>query len=208
VTNPDYTAIALLLDRSGSMVKIKEDAEGGICSFIDEQRKASGKCTLRVSSFDTLYEIVYASTPIVDAPYPELRPRGGTALLDAWGQLITEFGEELAALPEDERPGNVVFVVVTDGEENSSREWDRQRVFDLVTKQQNDYGWVFHFLAANQDAIAVGHGYGVSASTTADFNTTSKGVASTYSAASASILRTRRGEDAGYTSEERAAAKS
>lgn len=208
MTNSDYTAIALLLDRSGSMIKIREDAEGGIRSFIDEQRKAPGKCTLRVSSFDYTSEVVYPSTPIADAPYPKLLPRGGTALLDAWGALIVAFGEELEALPEEERPGNVVFVVVTDGEENSSREWDRQQVFDLVTKQQNDYGWIFHFLAANQDAIAVGRGYGVSANTTADFNTTSKGVGSTYSAASASILRTRTGKDASYTSEERAAAKS
>jgi uncharacterized protein YegL len=208
VTNPDYTAIALLLDRSRSMILIKEDAEGGVRSFIDEQRKVPGKCTLRVSSFDYTSEEVYPSTPIADASYPKLQPRGGTALLDAWGTLIVAFGEELAALPEEERPGNVVFVVVTDGEENSSREWTRQQVFDLVTKQQNDYGWVFHFLAANQDAIAVGRAYGVSHNTIVDYAPTSKGVAGSYGAASASITRTRTGRDASYTSEEREAAKS
>lgn len=207
MTNSDYTALALLLDRSGSMITIQADAEGGIRSLIDEQRKLPGRCTLRVSSFDTSYELVYPSTPIAHAPYPELLPRGGTALLDAWGQLITEFGEELAALPEEERPANVVFVVVTDGEENSSKEWTRDKLFEAVKRQTEEYGWQFLFLAANQDAVAEGHKYGVSASHSMSYGATGQGVANSYTASSASITRTRKGGSGGFTEAEKLAAK-
>lgn len=208
VTRSDFTAIQMLGDRSGSMADIQKDAEGGIRTFIDDQRKVPGKCTLRYSQFDTLYEVVYPSTPIESAPYPTIKPRGGTALLDAWGRAIVEFGEELAALPEDERPGQVIFVVVTDGEENSSIEWDRNRLFEEVKKQTDQFGWTFLFLAANQDAAAEGAKYGVSANHSLDFNPTGQSVNSSYAAASASVTRTRKGAGVGFTAEEKSAASS
>lgn len=207
MTNSNYTAIQLLLDRSGSMQKIKDDVEGGVKTFIEDQRKASGKCTLRICQFDTLYEEVCPSTSIADAIFPGLDPRGGTALLDAWGRAVVEFGEELSNLPEDARPGNVIFVVVTDGEENSSREWTRAQVFDKVTEQQTRYNWQFLYLAANQDAVAEGAKYGVPGAQAVTYDWDAGGTKAAYSALSNSVLRTRGGGEGAFTDAERRSAQ-
>lgn len=207
MTNSDYTAIQLLIDRSGSMQNIRSDAEGGIRTFIEEQRRVPGMCTLRVSQFDDSYELVYASTPIHDAPFPVLRPRGMTALLDAWGRAMTEFGEELAALPEANRPGHVVFVIVTDGRENSSSDWNREQIFKRVTEQADLYGWHFLYLAAGQDAVAEGAKYGVPAPGAMTYDANAQGVARAYSASSASVTRTRSGGRSGFTEAERKSAQ-
>src|SRR5690348_6532735 len=89
VTNPDLTTIALLVDRSGSMQSVKDDAEGAIAAFIEAQRAVPGRCEVRLSDFDTEYRDVYPLTPIADVPAYTLQPRGGTALLDAIGRLVT-----------------------------------------------------------------------------------------------------------------------
>ena len=127
MTDPQRTLIAVLLDRSGSMECVKSDTEGGFNAFIDEQRGEPGDARVTLAQFDTDYEVVYANRPIADVPPLALQPRGGTALYDALGRLITDVGAELAALPEDERPGTVVVVVLTDGHENSSRGVDARR---------------------------------------------------------------------------------
>jgi hypothetical protein len=80
-------------------------------------------------------------------------PRGGTALLDAQGRSITELGAELASLPESERPNKVIFVTLTDGDENASKEYMRDRVKTMTEHQRSTYNWEFVFLGANQDAI-------------------------------------------------------
>lgn len=191
MTNPDYTAICLLVDRSGSMSAIKEDAEGGINTFVQAQTEVDGKCTIRLVQFDTEYDVVYESTPVANVKPYILEPRGMTALLDAWGKAITEFGEELAALSEDERPDMVIFAVVTDGHENSSREWTRQQVFDLVTKQTNEWNWQFLFLAANQDAVAEGAKYGVAKGNAMTYQATGEGTQQAYAAMTASVVGSR-----------------
>lgn len=185
MTNPDYTAVAVVVDRSGSMNSIRVDAEGAINSFIDEQKKQPGKCTLRLAQFDSQYEDVFKSTEIAKVGKYNLHPRGMTALTDAIGRVVTDFGVELAALPEDERPGNVVVVIVTDGGENSSREFTTQQVHDLIKKQTDEYNWNFIFLAAGQDAIAVGGGYGIAAGSTLTYTTDN--YAGTVAMASATV---------------------
>lgn len=163
MTDKDLTHIYVLLDRSGSMQAIKEDTEGGFDAFISAQRAAPGRCRVTLAQFDDQYEIVYAGKDLADVPKLQLAPRGMTALLDAMGRLITEAGKELAALPEHERPGSVVVVIMTDGMENSSKEWTGEAVKALVTQQTDVYSWVFTYLGANQDAISVGASLGVPA---------------------------------------------
>jgi hypothetical protein len=162
MTNPDYTAICLVIDRSGSMRNVQDDAQGAINAFLDDQRNATGKRTVRLVQFDDRYEVAFPSTPAAEVTEFVLHPRGLTALLDAIGHGITEFGEELAALPEDERPGNVVFAIMTDGYENSSREWKLDQVKELVQQQQDQWGWNIAYLGADQDAIAQGAKLGMS----------------------------------------------
>lgn len=203
MTDSGYTAIAVLMDRSGSMQSVKTDAEGALRAYIEEQRKLPGRCTIRVSDFDQEYRTVYASTPIADAPEYELMPRGMTALLDGIGRLVTEFGEELAALPEDERPGTVVVVIQTDGLENASKEWTRERVFGVVTQQREAYGWDFLFLGAGQDAIATGASLGVPAASSITYSGTGDGTYAVASAASGYTTRRRTTGTRGFTEDER-----
>ena len=193
MTNKDYTAIAMLIDRSGSMMATRDDAVGGMATFLKEQREVPGKCTVRISQFDDKYEEVCESTPVAEVKDPDLVPRGSTALLDAWGKLMTQFGEELADLPEDERPDNVIFVVITDGHENSSREWTRDRLFQVVTEQTNQWGWKFAYLGADQDAVAVGGSYGVAKGQTMSYSGDSQGTRSAYAATSSMVTETRTG---------------
>lgn len=201
MTDSNYTAIAVLMDRSGSMQLIKEDAQGAINAFVEEQKKLDGKCTVRLAQFDNTYEDVYKSTPIEDVEDYVLQPRGGTALTDGIAKLVSDFGQELAALPEDERPGTVIVVIVTDGEENSSREYTADAVKSLIEEQTDKYNWEFIFLAAGQDAIQTGAGYGIGAGNSLTF--TAGNINSSVLAASTYATTTRSGLRASFTDEDR-----
>lgn len=161
MTNPSYTHLAVLLDRSGSMHSIKTDTEGGFAAFIEQQLATPGRCDVTLAQFDDVYEEVYVAKPLASVPPLDLRPRNSTALLDAIGRLVTSTGERLAALPEDDRPGSVLVVIMTDGLENASREYTKPVIRQLIEQQETTYGWTFVYLGANQDAIAVGEGLGV-----------------------------------------------
>lgn len=173
--NDEWTAICLCLDRSGSMQRIRDSAEEAINGFMKAQAMVDGKRTIRVVQFDTVYEQVHPSIEAKTVPNYKLTPRGGTALLDAMGRSITEFGEELAAYPESERPGHVVYVVMTDGEENSSYEFTHADVQGMVIHQREVYGWNVVFLGANMDAMKVGEGLGVSRGSTMTYAATDHG---------------------------------
>ena len=157
----DLTDITMVIDRSGSMQSIQSDAEGGINSFIEQQKQEPGEANVTLVQFDTDYEFVHSGVPISQVSAFKLVPRGSTALLDAVGRAINETGARLAAMEESLRPGLVVFVIVTDGEENSSREFTRDQIRTMVEHQQSAYKWQFTFLAANQDAFAAGGSMGI-----------------------------------------------
>ena len=142
----DLTDITLVVDRSGSMEKIREDAEGGVNTFIQEQAKHPGEALLTLVQFDTEYEFVHRGMPIKQVPPYTLVPRGNTALLDAVGRAINETGERLAKMAEEDRPGLVVFVITTDGLENSSKEFSKAQIKELIERQQSAYKWQFIFL--------------------------------------------------------------
>lgn len=154
--NTNLTEIIIVSDRSGSMSVCREEAENGINRFIDEQKAHPGEARLTFVEFDDRYEVVHDGTPIKDVPKYTLTPRGWTALLDAIGKAITTVGERLSKLSEADRPGLVVCVISTDGEENHSREYKRPQIAAMVKEQTEKYSWQFQFLGANIDAIATG----------------------------------------------------
>ncbi len=165
----DVTDITLVVDRSGSMAQVREDAEGGVNSFIEQQAKEPGEALLTLVQFDTEYEFLHKGVPISQVPKYELVPRGMTALLDAVGRAINETGERLAKMDEPDRPGLVVFVVMTDGQENSSKEFSKTDIKAMIQRQQDTYHWHFTFLGANQDAFAEAGGMGIAAAGVANF---------------------------------------
>ena len=128
----DLTDITLVVDRSGSMESIKSDAEGGINEFIRQQASEPGEALLTLMQFDTEYDLVHNGVNVTDVSPYTLVPRGMTALLDAVGRAINETGARLAAMSEQERPGLVVFVIVTDGAENSSKEFSRADIRKMI----------------------------------------------------------------------------
>lgn len=169
MTNSDRTLIGILVDRSGSMESMKDDMSGGIAALIDGQKTAPGSCDVTLAQFDTEYDIVYRPRPIDRAPTYRLQPRGGTALLDGIGRFVTEIGGELARTREDRRPGKVLIVIVTDGDENSSKRWSLRAVHDLIVQQQQVYRWEFVFLGANIDSFSVARSFGIPSASTMDF---------------------------------------
>ncbi len=156
-----YTHIAVVLDRSGSMSSCADDTKGGFDMFIAEQKKVAGTATLTLAQFDDVYEVVHDAKDIQSVPPLVFMPRGSTALLDAIGKTIAATGERLAAQREDDRPEHVIFVILTDGHENASKEFKREKIMEMIKHQQEAYKWQFVFLGANQDAIQAGGSIGI-----------------------------------------------
>ncbi len=208
MTNPDYRHYLLIIDRSGSMGSIKDEAQNGIRFFVRKQAALPGRATLTLCQFDDVPETVYDFTALEAAASYELAPRSMTALLDACGQAITETGKQLAALAEEDRPGKVIVLIATDGMENASHEYTRERVRDLITQQRDRYGWQFSYIGANVDASAEAEELGIAGDASLDYAATSRGTDQAYAVASASAGRYVKGQSAGisYTDEEREAA--
>lgn len=173
----DLTDITVVLDRSGSMSSCKADAEGGLNTFVEEQKKLPGSALYTLVQFDEHYDFVHKGVPLQTVPKFALVPRGSTALLDAVGRAIIETGERLKAMPEAERPGLVAFCIITDGGENSSKEFSREKVKEMIEHQTNAYQWQFTYIGANQDAFAVAGGIGISSGNAANYATAKSGSA-------------------------------
>jgi hypothetical protein len=170
MTDPNYTDIVVILDRSGSMATMDRDAAGGFNTFVEKQRQAPGRCTLTLCRFDGEFSTDYTAKPIADVPcMASVEPRGNTALYDAICTAIDNAGRRFALLPEDQRPGKVVVVVITDGHENASRYFTSAQVKERIEHQRHTYNWQFVFLGANQDAVTTGSSLGFSKGTSATF---------------------------------------
>lgn len=191
--DPHKTEIIVVLDRSGSMSSIREDMIGGFRNFIDEQRVVEGACAVSLYTFDTIHETEYVALPIVAVPPLRLNPRGGTALFDAVCMTIDVVDKRLRSMPDPVRPGKVIFLVITDGHENSSRRFGVLNVRALIEFQTKEFGWQFVFLGANIDAYDYGERMGVRPQSTRGYEATTKGVGQMYQATSGAIGAYRRG---------------
>jgi uncharacterized protein YegL len=205
MTDPNYTALLLVIDRSGSMQSIKTDMEGGLTTLLDEQMAEPGLLTVDMFTFDTQVERVCS---IADPTTVNvlIEPRGSTALYDAIGIAVTEFGRTLEAMPEHARPETVQVIVVTDGHENASVEWRASAIKDLVTKQKDEYQWDFVFLGANQDAVLSGVDLGFDAGSSLSFMPGAAGVDASAKSMSRYMSDVRRKEKKLFMAQERIAA--
>jgi hypothetical protein len=185
---PDFADITVVLDRSGSMESVRDDTIGGFNRFVEDQKAVPGDAVLTLVQFDNEYEFVHRAAPIKEVPSLDRKtfvPRGSTALLDAIGRAIGETGSRLDGMAEDARPDKVFFVIITDGHENASREFRREKILEMIGHQQSVYSWQFVFLGANQDAIQAGASIGVPTANTLSYASN----AASTAAAFASVTR-------------------
>lgn len=177
------TEIISIIDRSGSMATIASDAIGGFNTFLKDQREVPGEGRMTVLLFDDRFETLYAgkslkeAEPLTDKTFV---PRGGTALLDAIGRTLNEQG---ARIKTDGWADKVIVCILTDGQENQSREFTAPKIKEMV-KHAESHGWSFIYLAANQDAFATGAAYGINAAHTQAFAATGAGTQTAYASMS------------------------
>lgn len=172
--------IVCVLDRSGSMYSIVDDAIGGFNTFLKEQSDANITIVLFNDKVETFYD-----GPVEDAPLlnkTTFVPDGTTSLLDALGSTIDKIGQKLDKM--EDKPEKVIFVILTDGQENTSREYTHSQVSDKIAHQQDVYSWNFIFLAANQDAFQTGMRMSIDPQYTQNFDFTGAGIRAAYNYAS------------------------
>lgn len=204
MTDPNYTAMLVILDRSGSMSAIRTDMEGGVQQLIAHHAAQPGMVTVDLVTFDGEIEHTHAFAAPADVKV-ELVPRGSTALYDAIGVSFAGFGAALAALPEHARPGTVLVTIVTDGQENASREYTARDVKRLIETQRDTYDWDVSFLGANQDAVLEAQRIGIDAKDALTYDIGA--VAPMMAAHAAKQTRRRSGDKTGYTMGERSSAQ-
>ncbi len=201
----DFTRIAVILDRSGSMKSCAESTVSGFNAFIKEQKKLPGTAAVRLVQFDDVYETVF-DVPLQNAP--ELTqmtfvPRGSTALLDAQGRTIIELGNELDKMPESERPSKVIVVTLTDGQENASKEFTAKKIAEMIQHQRDNYQWDFVFLGANQDAVKVAASMNIPMASSMTYSTSAKGVQASMRAVSNYVGAVRGGHRSMFSEDDR-----
>lgn len=188
--NNQLTDITVVLDRSGSMTSVASDTIGGFNTFLADQRKASGTALITLNQFDDVFEHVIKAENVQYAPEltkETFKPRGSTALLDAIGRSINETGKRLADMPENDRPAKVVMVIITDGQENASREFDKAKIDAMIREQRDKWNWEFVFLGANQDAISTAASLGIGAKSSMTYAANAQGTSAAFAATSRNL---------------------
>lgn len=194
------TKIAVVMDRSASMMEMRDQAIASFNGFVTGQQLAAqeaGDASLTLTMFDYRPQILYADVPIAHVKCLNKRtyaPEGGTALLDAVGATIDRMGTILAMTPEAERPDKVIVVIITDGEENSSQEYPSlnggyERIREKVRHQEDKYSWKFLYLGAGLGSREQGIAMGVSAQASYTYDSARMG--QTYTVMNNSVLRYR-----------------
>jgi uncharacterized protein YegL len=190
MTKENFTSINVIIDASGSMAGLSHDTIGNFNAFLKEQQEQPGEAVFTLCTFNTDYRLPHDFVKLASVPNLDTKtyiPQGGTALLDAMGTTIDSVGRKLAALPEEERPSKVIFLIITDGHENSSHRFSAEQVKSMVEHQKDVYSWEFVFMGANIDAIAAGTNLGISAHNTLNYSATSVGTADLYKSISSSM---------------------
>ena len=195
------TNIHFVLDRSGSMWETLNDTIGGFNTFVESQKQdVNGECTMSLHQFDHEYETIYTNKPITEVDLLNTKtfvPRGQTALVDAIGRTISN----ASSSTDDVK---IIVVILTDGEENSSKEFRYDTISKMIQGKEKD-GWEFVFLGANQDAIKTAAGLGIKQNSAMTYNQTPQNVRACFSGLSSAISRARSGADNDicFTQEER-----
>lgn len=174
----NLTELVFILDKSGSMRGLEKDTIGGYNSMLDKQKAVEGQCVITTVLFDNNYELLHdridirAVKPITEEEY---FVGGSTALLDAVGKTVHKIETVQKNTSEEYRAEKVMFVIITDGEENASRQYSANQVKKMIERQKAKFGWEFIFLGANIDAVETAGRFGIDADRAVDYVPDSEG---------------------------------
>jgi uncharacterized protein YegL len=197
------TELVFIIDRSGSMGGLESDTIGGFNAMIKENQAIDGEALVTTVLFDDQYELLHdridirAVAPLTDGDYTV---RGSTALLDAVGKTIDKIRAAHKHTAEDFRPEKVLFAIITNGEENASREYSAERIKARIERQKQKYGWEFIFMGANMDAVMEAGKLGIAADRVQNYNADAAGVNLSYAATAGSSVAFREGKDGWFSS--------
>jgi hypothetical protein len=192
MTQSGYRHRILIVDRSGSMEDILAGMQSGYREFIQSERAATpdyGKLTISLWDFDDEICRRHAFAAVDDVAGYVLEPRGKTALYDAQADAIDREGEDLARLPEDQRPEDVTVLTITDGLNNVSRRHTAATVKAKITHQETVYGWRFLLIGTNIDVAAEAAATGVHHGQSLSYATSSAGSQGAWRASASYLLR-------------------
>lgn len=185
------TELVFILDKSGSMAGLETDTIGGYNSMFEKQKVVEGECRITTVLFANDYELLHdridikAVSPITAKEYCV---GGSTALLDAIGGTIHKIDNVQKNTAENYRAEKVMFVIITDGEENSSREYSAEQIKQMIERQKKQYGWEFVFLGANIDAVKAAARFGIAPDRAQNYHADSEGVELNFRAMSDAVL--------------------
>ncbi len=188
------TEIVFILDRSGSMGGLETDTIGGYNALMEKQKKEAGEAIVSTVLFDDKAEVLRDRVKLAEVPRmteKEYFVRGCTALLDALGGAIHHIGNVHKYAREEDQPEKTLFIITTDGQENSSSRYTYEKVKKMVEHQKEKYGWEFLFLGANIDAIAEAGRFGIKPDRAVNYRCDSEGTAVNYRALSKAVSRVR-----------------
>lgn len=188
------TEVVFILDRSGSMSGLEGDTIGGFNSMIEKQKKEEGEALVSTILFDNYSEVLHDRVevskiePLTDRDYTV---RGCTALLDAIGRAIHHIGNVHKYARNEDVPEHTIFIITTDGMENASHQYSREKIKAMIERQKTKYGWEFLFLGANIDAIETARSYGIDQDRAVEYNCDSVGTGLNFEAMSDAITTMR-----------------
>lgn len=192
----NLTRLVFVLDRSGSMSGLEKETIGGFNKLLQEQQEVEGKALVTTILFDDQYEVLHDSVYINSVPMltdKEYKVRGCTALLDAIGNTI----QKIKGAGDIKKPDKVLFVIITDGYENASKEYTYKKIKRMIKHHTELERWEFIFIGANIDAIGEAEKIGITAERSASYYADEVGIALNFMSVSAASRAIRTGKDIG-----------
>lgn len=190
-TREQSSRLVLILDESSSMMPLRDQTVDGFNSMVRKQKETGGACSVSAIAFsDTIRPILedvplHSVRPLKTRHY---RPHGCTALYDAVGSQISRI---MSMEEEADRPDTTIFVIMTDGMENASRQYTAAQVRQLIKKAKCELDWQFLFLGANIDVGQTAEELGIEPEYAAEYIADREGTSVTYDAMSEALCSLR-----------------
>ena len=192
--NNNITELVFILDRSGSMSGLESDTVGGFNTMIEKQKKQNAPCYVSTVLFNHTSEVLYDRVKLGEVQKmteDDFFVGGSTALMDAIGGAIHHIGNIHKYIRPEDVPANTMFVIMTDGMENASRNYSSDRVKQMIERQKKRYGWEFLFIGANIDAVETAARYGIDADRAVNYHADKEGTRVVYQSVANAVCNVR-----------------